>query len=667
MPELQQAREAMVKRQIAARGVRDPWVLDAMGEVPRELFVAEGLREAAYDDRPLPIGSGQTISQPYIVALMLDAARLKPGDRVLEVGAGSGYAAAVMARIAAEVYAIERHAELARQAQDRFNRLSYENIHLRSGDGSLGWPEAAPFDVIVVSAGGPAVPKALKRQLAIGGRLVMPIGDLSGGQRLVRLTRTGEDAFDELDLGAVTFVPLVGAQGWGADQAAAPQERPSFRPPADASIQELIRQGAERLPDLGDTAAFGRLFERFGDARVVLLGESTHGTSEFYLARGAITRWLVESCGFDVVALEADWPDAASLDRLVRHRPRPAAPEPAFSRFPSWMWRNREMEVFTAWLRDHNRFRPEAARAGIYGLDLYSLGGSIRAVTAYLDRVDPEIAALARDRYACLSPWAEAPQGYGRKALADGFARCEAGVTAMLLDLMDKRTAYAAEDGDDWLEAAGNARLVKAAEGYYRAMYHGAAESWNLRDRHMFDSLEPLLAARGPDAKAVVWAHNSHIGDARFTEMGARRGELNLGQLCRERWGEEAVLIGFGTAGGTVAAADDWDGPMRIKPLGPPLDGSYEALMSSAGCPACLLDLKNEDNEALRYRLLRPRPERFIGVVYRPETERWSHYSDCSLPQQFDAFVWFETTRAVTPTAPPHPEHGPDETWPFGV
>jgi erythromycin esterase-like protein len=330
------------------------------------------------------------------------------------------------------------------------------------------------------------------------------------------------------------------------------------------------------------------------------------------------------------------------------------------------MWRNREMDVFTGWLRDHNRFRTEEERAGIYGLDLYSLSGSIRAVIAYLERIDPEVAALARDRYACLSPWAEEPQGYGRKALADGFARCEADVTAMLLDLMDKRAAYTTDDGDDWLDAAGNARLVKAAEGYYRSLFYGSAESWNLRDRHMFDSLESLLGAKGPDAKAVVWAHNSHIGDARFTEMGARRGELNLGQLCRERWGDEAALIGFGAGGGTVAAADDWEGPMRIKPVSPPLDGSYEALLSQAGCGSCLLDLRNEDNEALRYRLLRPRLERFIGVVYRPETERWSHYSECSLPQQFDAFVWFETTRALTPTAI-QAQNGPAETYPFGL
>jgi len=673
MPDMTHAREIMVRRHIAGRGVRDPWVLGAMGEVPRELFVGEHQAERAYEDAPLPIGAGQTISQPYIVGLMIEAAQIRPGDRVLEVGAGSGYAAAVMARIAGEVFAIERHVELAQLASLRFAELFYDNITLRTGDGTLGWPEAAPFDAIIAAAGGPSVPKALKRQLAIGGRLVMPVGEQSRRQRLIKLTRTAADVFEEEDLGEVVFVPLIGDQGWAPDEhslgaGAIAAEAPSFRThPAETPLPELIRRAAERLPALDDPSAFGRLFERFGDARVVLLGEATHGTSEFYRARGAITRWLIEERGFEIVALEADWPDAASLDRFARHRPpAPVEMEPPFSRFPSWMWRNAEMKVFTEWLRDHNRFRAPEARAGIYGLDLYGLGGSIRAVIAYLDRVDPEAAAVARERYACLTPWTEAPQDYGREGDAGGQGRCEAGAVKMLLDLLDRRMAYAAADGDDFLDASENARLVRDAEAYYRAMYRGAAESWNLRDRHMFEALEAVMKARGPDAKAVVWAHNAHIGDARFTEMGTARGELNLGQLCRERFGKEAALIGFGAGGGTVAAASDWDGPMEVKRINPPLDGSYERLMELGERPHCLIDLRNEDNEELRYRLLRPRLERFIGVIYRPETERWSHYSECSLPQQFDAYVWFSKTSAVTPLSG-RQRAGPDETYPFGL
>ena len=205
-------RRSMVERQLRARGIGDARVLAAMSEVPREAFVAEGLRAFAYDDGPLPIGEGQTISQPYIVGLMIEAAAIAPGDRVLEVGAGSGYAAAVIARIAGEVVAIERHAGLAREAAERVAALGYDNLAVIAGDGSLGLPGKAPFDAILVAAGSDKVPEPLMHQLAVGGRLIVPVGGESI-QSLLRVTRTGEQAWREDDLGGVRFVPLIGAHG----------------------------------------------------------------------------------------------------------------------------------------------------------------------------------------------------------------------------------------------------------------------------------------------------------------------------------------------------------------------------------------------------------------------------------------------------------------------
>jgi len=206
-------RDRMVDAQIARRGVKDERVLAAMRQVPRENFTAPGFEEFAYEDSALPIAEGQTLSQPYIVGAMLAAAELEPGDRLLEVGAGSGYAAAVASRIACQVLAIERHASLTEAATQRLAALGYTNIMLKTGDGSGGWPEEAPFDAIIVSAGVPAVPAALKQQLVIGGRLVIPVGP-ANGQRLIRLTRTGESEFKEDELGAVRFVKLIGADGW---------------------------------------------------------------------------------------------------------------------------------------------------------------------------------------------------------------------------------------------------------------------------------------------------------------------------------------------------------------------------------------------------------------------------------------------------------------------
>jgi erythromycin esterase-like protein len=439
--------------------------------------------------------------------------------------------------------------------------------------------------------------------------------------------------------------------------------RSAQRPSDNASVSGLIARAAEPFGDIDDPA-FARLFDRFADARVILLGEASHGTSEFYRARAAITRRLVEAHGFSIVAVEADWPDAATVDRHVRHRkPRPDLAS-AFTRFPTWMWRNTDVEAFVSWLRGRNGGLPAGQRTGFYGLDLYNLSASMRAVIDYLDGVDPEAAKVARRRYGCLEPWAEEPQRYGARTLHEGHARCEQGVVAMLREICERQPAYEREDGEAFLEASQNARLVRDAERYYRAMYRGAAESWNLRDTHMFETLEQLLAAKGPHSRAVVWAHNSHIGDARATGMGRSRGELNLGQLCRERFGEEAVLVGFGTDSGTVACASDWDEPMEVKRVLPSRPDSYERLAHESEVPRFMLDLRG-GSEELRSALGTERLERFIGVIYRPETERWSHHVECELPRQFDAYVWFDATRAVTPL-PGRTEPG-DDTDPFGL
>jgi protein-L-isoaspartate(D-aspartate) O-methyltransferase len=641
-------REKMVRRQIAGRGIEGRRLLDAFRAVPREEFVPDGMRDFAYEDGPLPIEADQTISQPYIVALMIDAAEVRPGDRVLEIGAGSGYAAAVMGRIADEVIAVERHRELVELARERMARLGYDNVRIVEGDGTGGLPGEAPFEAILCAASGSHVPEVLRLQLSIGGVLVMPVGEPDSVQTLVKVVRRGEEEFEQEDLGPVRFVPLIGTHGW-ADPGGE----------KDMSVPQRIAAAAEPLPD-PDDPAFADAFDRFADARVVLLGEASHGTSEFYRARAAITRRLVERHGFTIVAVEADWPDAASIDRYVRHRPKREGEEAAFQRFPTWMWRNTDVEAFVRWLRGHNRGRSYEGMAGFYGLDLYNLGASIRAVIDFLDEADPKAARVARERYGCLQPWVRDPASYGLMAISEGYGRCEAGAVQMLGDLLKRRMDCLGEECDEWLDAAANARLIRNAEQYYRVMYYGSAESWNLRDTHMFETLCQLLEAKGPEAKAVVWAHNSHIGNAAHTEMGQVREELNVGQLVKERFGHEARLIGFGTHSGTVAAATDWDAPMEVKAVRPSLPESYERLCHDSGVPRFLLDLREGMNEDAVEALLEPRLERFIGVIYRPETERWSHYSEAVLPNQFDAWAWFDETGAVTPL-------GEEPTYPFGL
>lgn len=666
-------RDKMVDTQIARRGIRDERLLRAMRTVPRERFVSQGLSEFAYEDAPLPIEEGQTISQPFIVASMIEAAEVTENDKVLEVGMGSGYAAAVLSLIARQVHAIERHDNLTRLARERFEALGYRNIDLRTGDGTTGWAVAAPFDAILIAAAGPEVPAPIKAQLAIGGRLVMPVdaGSEGWGQRLVKVTRTSESDYEQEILGAVSFVPLIGKHGWSEEG----RRAATHHVPADSrerSLPEMLAAASEDLPDFEDPS-FGELFDRFADRRVVLLGEASHGTAEFYRARAAITRHLVKHHHFTIVAVEADWPDASAVDRYVRRRPARGSPSKPFQRFPTWMWRNTEVATLTQWMRDHNDTleQPEQ-QVGFYGLDIYNMGASIAAVLEYLDRVDPAAARVARHRYGCLTPWQEDPATYGRAALTSGFAECEAAVIAQCKALLAKQLEYGQGDGDEFLDAAQNTRLVEAAERYYRVMYYGGAASWNLRDTHMFETLEHLLEARGPHAKAVVWAHNSHIGDARFTDMGMTRGEINIGQLCRQRHGTRAVAVGFGTHEGTVAAATDWDGEMEVKTVLPSHADSYERLFHDAGKARCLIDLREVRHPVLRQRLMEPRLERFIGVIYRPQTERWSHYSEASLPLQFDAYAWFDRTEAVKPLGPEHARagdasRGSDDTYPFGL
>ena len=437
---------------------------------------------------------------------------------------------------------------------------------------------------------------------------------------------------------------------------------------SEAEIERAVRLVAEygeTLPPLSDGQAFGAMFDRFADGKVVLLGEATHGTSEFYRARAAITRRLVERHGFNIVAVEADWPDAARIDAYVRHRAVPAGDDAAFQRFPAWMWRNEEVADFANWLRGHNRDLPESERVEFRGLDVYSLNASIRAVLDYLDKVDPKAAEEARGRYGCLSPWQSDPARYGRAVMTGQKKPCDEALLTQLGDMLSRRLDYlGTDDGEDFFDAVQNAKIAHAAEHYYRIMYEGATESWNLRDRHMFNTLQSLLARRD-NARAVVWAHNSHIGNAAATAMGWQ-GEFNIGELCRTAFQDEAVLVGFGTDRGTVAAASDWDAAMEIKTVRPVRPDSHERVFRDAGLGAFLTDWRENGQQDLKDALSRPRLERAIGVIYRPESELYSHYFEAVLAEQFDAFVWFDETRAVTPLTAAHGE-GMPETYPFGL
>lgn len=662
MTDLAERREEMVRRQIRARGVRDERLLDAMRKIPRERFLPARWRDHAYEDRPIPVAEGQVALQPHVVAYMIEALALEAGARVLELGTGTGYAAAVMAEMGATVCALEARGQLAERAASTLVDLGYETVRVLHDSDLRAWQEEAPFDAVLISEAVPEVPEPLKSQLKTGGRLVAAVGSGMVAEELVRVTRLEKGQFDREDLADIRFVPPLSQEG---EPSGPPTARlVETRPRGRETLPGLILNHAEVF-DSVEEADLSAMMERIGDRRVVLIGEASHGTSEFYRMRARITQKLVEEKGFNIVAAEADWPDAAHIDTYVRHREAPSAGWEAFARFPEWMWRNEETRAFANWLYRHNTGRPAGEMTGFYGLDLYSLFASTRAIVDYLEEVDADLAALARQRYACLSPWEADPAAYGHAALTGRYRDCEQEVTRMLADLLKKREDLAARDGHRFLDAAQNAQLVADAERYYRIMYYGSRMSWNLRDGHMFETLMNVMEFHGPEAKAVVWAHNSHVGDARATEM-SRRGEKNLGEMCARGFGSDSYRIGFGTDHGEVAAASDWGGPMEVKQVQPAHRQSYERQFHLTGVPGLILPMRAGHEYDLVTELADPRLERAIGVIYRPESELASHYFEAELPAQFDEYVWIDRTTAVSPL-PVHRTDATPDTYPFGV
>lgn len=436
-------------------------------------------------------------------------------------------------------------------------------------------------------------------------------------------------------------------------------------PDAIASIARSIHGDAD----------LDHLAELVAHKRIVLLGEATHGTHEFYDLRAALTRRLITEHGFAAVAVEGDWPDALRADRYVRNQGDDEDADSAlgaFERFPRWMWRNDDVARFVEWLRTENRSRSERQRVGFYGLDLYSLHASMHAVITYLEDNDHEAAARARARYACFDHIQGDPQHYGMQAHLGVGPKCETEVVAQLVEMQLRKLARSGRSpaGDAWFHAVQQAHVVRNAEAYYRTMFAGRTASWNLRDTHMADTLDMLAnhLGDGEPAKLIVWAHNSHVGDARATEMGDD-GQLTLGQIVRQRYPGETALVGFTTYSGSVIAASDWDEPACRKRVRPALPGSWEELF--------------HETELLRFYLLAPdlrrivgegveRLQRAIGVVYAPQTERRSHYYHARLADELDIVVHVDATRALEPLDPiESPEHTPahelPETYPTGV
>jgi protein-L-isoaspartate(D-aspartate) O-methyltransferase len=642
---MERGRQRMIESQLVRRGIGDARVLDAFRALPREAFVPERMGELAYEDSPLPIGSGQTISQPYVVALTLEALRLRGDERVLEIGTGSGYAAALLGLLAREVFTIERIEELAKTARERLENTGITNVTVVHADGSLGLPREAPFDAIAVAASGPRVPRALRMQLAIGGRLVMPVGE-DGGQHLVRITRLSDDEWKEERLLAVSFVPLIGAEAW-------PEMDDVDRPPErdDRRVVSLVRRAAIPFDD-GHGEEPPDLLDRIGDARVVILGGALDGSAELQHARARMTWQLVAHGGFSLVAIECDYLEAARIDEYVRSQhPRTSLPLTAFSRTGELRWRNAEVAAL------FDAFRALPSPPGIHGLDFFGTNAAVSVALERLAEHDEERAADVRAHFATISPWRRA-SGDLTVGIAD--PDFEADTIELLLSILDARVEATRAETRRVRDVV--LRACESADAYYRLLLRGSLDAWSLRDDHMAAMLRALLTDRGSQSKVVVWASDPHVADADALRTGVR-GHVTLGQRCRTTFGRDAYLVGMSAHHGKVLASPSWGAPPAPMDLRAAPTGSYEQLFHELGVPAFLLPLRGAD-PALRLALLSPRIARCIGPVYAPTREHATHWLEISVPAAFDAYLFVDHSSAVTPILP-HAVAEPDAMHPL--
>lgn len=621
-----------IKEQLKDKGISNTLLLEAFKNIPEAFYLSESLHPYFYEDVRIEKSIENTEPRVIVIARMLEQLKVKEEEKILITGVDSIYILVVLSKIYKDVYTVETNNTYANWTLEVLKTIDITNVHIKIGNPEKGWEEKGPFDAILIATELKKISSTIKKQLKIGAQLLAPVGPDWSHVMLEIIKRVSEKEFitkatrDSYFIPNPKMIPKIGTETYPENEII-----------DEIGINSIPFKSIKKFPIEG-------LLERIGDAKVVLLGEASHGTSEFYLTRQEITKALIEKKGFNFICAEADWSDAEQINNYVRNQYKAQDWMP-FVRFPEWMWKNKEVLNFVDWLKEYNTKNNNTI--GFYGLDLYGLENSIDLVIKYLENIDEELAELAKSRYACIIPYMSNPAIYGKLVINNKLESCEKEVLKMLFDLLKNKNKL--NHSQEYFYAYQNATVVIDAERYYKAMYYGSAESWNLRDFHMFYTLKSLLAYYGKDTKTVVWAHNSHVGNALATEMYAR-GEINIGHLCREHFGKKSYHIGFGTNTGTVAAARNWGDKMEVININESIENSYENLCRRTNVSKFTLPLREEHSDKnLSHFLSTPRFQRAIGVVYKPETELMSHYFKCVLPSQFDEYIWFNKTKAVTP------------------
>ena len=621
-----------IETHLRDKGITSDILVNAFKNIPEEFYLSEIIQPYFYEDVRIEKSLDNLEPRVFVIARMLEQMGIKKGEKILIAGVDSIFVLVILSKIYEKVYSIETNETYANWSKDVLKNIGITNVEIEVGKLELGLSKKAPFDAILIASELEETPENLNQQLKIGGNMIIPIG-VDWSHAILELTeRVSSTEFKNKSIRESYFIP-----------------RPKHLPlisKTEFLDEEIIDEIGINAKAFTSTSDFpmDQLLKRIGNAKVVLIGEASHGTSEFYRTRQEITKALIEKCGFNFVCAEADWSDAEQINNYVKNNYKQQNWMP-FVRFPQWMWKNVEVLEFVEWLKKHNNSNGNSI--GFYGLDLYGLENSIDLVIKYLEGIDPGLAKTARKRYGCITPYMRDPAIYGKLVLNNQLQSCEQEVVKMLFDLLKNKNRL--DHSQEFFYTYQNATVVADAERYYKAMYYGSAESWNLRDLHMFYTLRSLMAFHGPTAKTIVWAHNSHIGNALSTEMYAR-GEINIGHLCREQYGKSCYSIGFGTHHGTVAAAENWGSKMEVMKVNNSLQGSFENLCHQTKIENFTLPLREKEaDDTLRTLLSSPKLERAIGVIYRPKTELLSHYFQAVLSSQFDEYIWINKTKAVTP------------------
>lgn len=403
------------------------------------------------------------------------------------------------------------------------------------------------------------------------------------------------------------------------------------------------------------------LADRISDKKFVLIGEATHGTSEFYILRALITQYLIQNHGFNYVVVEGDWPDIYKINQYVKSYTdkynNAVDVVKEFRRWPTWMWANWEVVAFIEWLKSFNDSSKN--KVGFYGMDVYSLWESLETIMNYVKENDPENLETAKNAYYCFEPYGKDAEKYAWSTSLVSES-CEKEALELLVAMNKEKEQV--DDPEAKFNAEQNALVVRNAERYFRTMIRGGENSWNIRDDHMFQTIRRLESFYGNGAKGIVWAHNTHIGDARATSM-AQRDLFNIGQLIRQNYSiRNTHLIGFGTYNGSVIAADEWGEKAKVKVIPAAIEESWETYIRDKFDKQ---DVLIEDTYSSEYDVIKG--QRAVGVVYEPAYDSAGNFVPTNLAKRYDSFIYIDETNSLHPLGNEPKEIAPPDTYPWGL